>query len=133
MKKLLVASLLALAVVAGSQQRASAWGGDFGLSFGIGFSIGVKWNGSCHSGGCYGCDPLWYSTVPHHVNFVGPYYGPWAQYAGYGAGAGAGHPTWTAPAPTPVNAGTSPIGYEAGYQPVGHFGAAAPWYWYGGR
>ncbi len=137
MKKLVIASVLALAATAASAPQASA--GGFDLKVGIGFSFGVKWNScsSCYPGCGYGGSP--------YGDMVGPYYGPWGalpqggyDYAGAAYAAPQAAPAWSAPAPTPAGGaqgGVSPsmYWYGAGYQPVGYTypaAPAAPYYWY---
>ena len=140
MKKLLVASVLALAVALASQQTASAWH-EWRFSAGISFAGRGEW---------FSCNPY-----PGDCSNCGPFGGMFSSYyAGpaFGHYGDAGAPSWQAPAPsadpkvpgdnkgpTPAAAGLpqtySPY-YNTGYQPVGYtYPGYSPYqvpsYWYG--
>jgi hypothetical protein len=140
MKKLVMASVLALGLVLVGQQRASAWH-DFKFSAGVSISWCGGGNSYC-KGRIQGAD--WPGTD-----------GGLPGYSGYYAD-GAAPSTWQAPAPTPAaeskpaagsspqtynpyyNSGYQPVGYyyTTGYQPVGYtypgyYQAPVPAYWYG--
>jgi hypothetical protein len=152
MKKLLVASALALALTATSQQTASAWS-EFKFSAGV--NLGWVGGGNRILWGAYRSAP--YPGGPD----LGPYfpglaaaysgagYAPYAGYAAYDAPYGghpvphadagpAAHPAAPAgqmPAVTGVPHSYNPY-FNTGYQPVGYAypGYAAsqvPGYWYG--
>lgn len=138
MKKLVVASVLALAVCMASQQTASAWH-DIKFSAGITFSA---------TGG--GNNFLWgfakgatYPGADAPPGFLG--HGGYGDYSGAAAA-----PAWQAPAPAPEHkAPAVPAGggsgvqpsyfpsYSTGYQPVGYYyypgyyPSQVPAYWYG--
>ena len=121
MKKLLVASVLALALLMGSRQSASAWS-EFKFSAGVNFG----WVGG-------GNRILWgaYHSAPFPGN---PDLGPWFP------GLFPGYPPVAPVAPVVPIAPQAPHHaynpyYNSGYQPVGYYDAGysqqAPSYWYG--
>ncbi len=147
MKRLAIAGVLALGLVACSQQRASAW---CKLNISAGFNISYESSGWCFSSCCN-----WYSPpCPYGgVGFSGygggfPAYGydGLAAYAPAAAPAAAPASTFTAPKPTPASgapapgatsyAGTQPVNYsyygQANYGYGGYSPAPfqAPSYWY---
>jgi hypothetical protein len=124
MKRLLLASLLALPLMAATQQKASA-----GCHFSCGgcchfsFSCGGSCNFSCGCNPCCGgCDGGYGYGFP---GYYGGYPGCWDGYSmgGYGV---AGDNALQAPAAAPSAATVSP---NWGFQPVGYY--QAPSYWYG--
>jgi hypothetical protein len=156
MKRLVVTSLLALAVLAGSQQKASAWC-KFNCNLGLNIcfeSSGwwCSWAAGCCPAPCCGpsCCPA-LPNCPYGALAASPYaYGGMPGYDGgmaYG-GAVPGHaaaPPAAPPAQAPQATGGKPAGvypvsyypqYNAGY--TGGYGytsgygyGSAPSYWYG--
>jgi hypothetical protein len=131
MKRLLLASLLALPLLAATQQKASA-----GCHFSCGgcchfsFSCGGCCNFSCGCNPCCsGCDGGYGYGFP---GYYGGYPGCWDSYGGYGI---VGGNALQAPAVAPSAAGAPSAQYPAaispnsGFQPVGYY--QAPSYWYG--
>jgi hypothetical protein len=132
MKKMLVGSVLALAVTLVSQQNASAW---HEFRFGVGFDICYRGGGNCwsfslsHYNAPYpDCCPNGGGLFVPAASFVGAGYGH--AYADNGSNWQAPAPAQTAPASLPQ--AYSPY-YNSGYQPVGYYPgyAQAPGYWYG--
>jgi hypothetical protein len=151
MKRLAIAGVLALALVASSQQRASAW---CKFSCSLGFNISYESSGFSYSSCCnLYSNPCPYGG-PGFSGFGGfPAYGynavgAYPVYAAAPAAAPATSPTFTAPKPTPASgapatgassyAGTQPVNYsyygQAGYgYGYGSYSPApfqAPSYWY---
>jgi hypothetical protein len=142
MKRMMMAGLLALAVLAGAQQKASA---NFCFNFSLGANCSFEWSGfccgfwccpnpcsSCGPPCCY-CPPVPYGGCP------APSYGGYLPPAGpacdpavaYGYGAAPGYAPQAAPSTAPQPAGYGQNGtYQVGYYPQGGYGAA-PSYWYG--
>jgi hypothetical protein len=142
MKRLAIAGVLALGLVACSQQRASAWT-KFSIS--AGFNISYESSGFCFSSCCnWNSNPCPYGGC----GFSGfPAYGGYDALAAYAPAAAAPAPAsnFTAPRPTPSAApspsassylGTQPVSYSyygqggygyGGYSP-GYY--QAPSYWY---
>ena len=93
MKKFLAAGLLAIALIAASQQQASAW---VNARFGIGINAGWQsadncwWWGAFHNGPAPG--PIDYHHGHHHSYFAPPVYAPYVWV---------GHPHAHANYPTP--------------------------------
>jgi hypothetical protein len=116
MKKMIVAAMLALAVTAAGQQKASAWSK---FTFGVGLNISYESTGSCFQWGGLTC-------LPNPSPYCGGYC---PSYPGYPvpAPAFAPHPPVVPVAPAvaaPQNR-TQQVGYyfySQGY---------APSYWYG--
>jgi hypothetical protein len=126
MKKLFVASALALALTAASQQTASAW---CEFKFSAGVNLSYRSSGSCTNWGIYRqSTPIDSCPFPCASDSF-PYYGGHAAvqgaesyYGGYAA---------QTPAAQPYN----PY-YNSGYQPVGYnysgySSNVVPAYWYG--
>ena len=110
MKKLLVASVLALALVAGSQQTASAWS-----HFKIGIGMNVDWS-------CGNNNLLWGAyrsgQVPEgHGGPLDGYYAP--------APIPYGQPGFYAPSPTPVQRQTGPAASQLASYPAPYYYQAA--------
>jgi hypothetical protein len=128
MKRLLLASLLALPLMAATQQKASA-----GCCFSCGgcchfsFSCGGCCNFSCGCnpccGGCDGGFGYGYGFPGNYGGYAGGYPGCWDGYGGYGMVSDGG---LQAPAVAPSAGVTSP---NSAFQPVGYY--QAPSYWYG--
>ena len=124
MKKLLVASVLALSLTMASQQRASAWK-EFQFSAGISFHYcggGNRW-----LWGLYESSP--YPGVPNFgppcAGYGGPVYGPFASVDAPAASV----PAAAAPAASAYVANPYT---NSGYQPVGYYyPQQSPSYWYG--
>ena len=141
MKKLLVASVLALAATVACQQKASAWS-EFKFSAGVNLGwVGggnrILW-GACHSApypGGQDVEPL----VVGNVNY--PAYGVPAPAIMPGAPIYQGPPPHpVAPPPPPASPAATGLHsfnnyYNPGYQPVSYYPGAyyqqAPSYWYG--
>jgi hypothetical protein len=110
MKKLVVASVLALALVSGSQQTASAWSH---YKFNIGMNIDWSTGNNCWFWGLFrnGQIPDGYGGGP-----LGDYYAaPQMHY---------GQPGFSAPAPTPMqrqSAPAAPSSMLAGYYPASYY------------
>ena len=135
MKRFAIAGVLALGLLACSQQRASAW---CKFSFGIGFNLCYESSGSCWSFCCSRYSPPCPSCAPGFSGFGGggfPAHDGYDGVAAYPASAPATAPssTFTAPQPTP---GTGTPGYGAspyyGTQPVSYSSYAQGGYGYGG-
>jgi hypothetical protein len=138
MKKLLVGSVLALAVTMASQQTASAWS-EF--KFSVGFDICYRGGGNCRYWGIYGGRV----SAPYPdcgVGGFGPGYGFAGAFPGLVGGYGYADngSNWQAPAPAAQTApAAAPQAYSpyfnSGYQPVGYFypgySQQTPAYWYG--
>ncbi len=104
MKKLLAASVLALALVAGSQQQASAWSH---FKFGIGMNIDWSCGDNNLLWGVYRCGP----TPQNCGSPLAGYYAPTPSPA-------YGQPSYSSPAPAQYQgapAGTQLAGYPANY------------------
>ena len=137
MKRCLVGCALAMAILAASEQRASAGNGSFGFNVGVdvGFKFGwwSKCCDNCNNGPGYGY-PL--SPLPYYGHAGAP------QFDGY-ANAPLYAPAPAAPAAAPAKAATSGaqrVGYDYypaayGYYPsnygYGYGYGYAPSYWYG--
>jgi len=133
MKKLFVASALALALTVAGQQKASAWS-EFKLSAGFNLSWACS---PCSYNFCFSrqCEP--YPGCLGQACFAN---GGAAYYGGYAAAPGAA-PYYggaaQAPAAQPAAAAqTYNPYYNSGYQPVGYSYAGSPnyqvpAYWYG--
>jgi hypothetical protein len=156
MKKLFVASVLALAVIMASQTTASAWS-EFKFSAGINFGwVGggnrILW-GAYHSAP-FPCQPDVPPLLPFQVAYYGGSYNVagGSPIGGYGMSVAGGSPYGApvvpavpaAPVPhaqaaPPADAGAAQYQsynpyYNAGYQPVGYSYpgySQAPGYWYG--
>jgi hypothetical protein len=137
MKKLFVASVLALAVTMASQGTASAWS-EFKFSAGINF--GWVGGGNRVLWGLYESSPF-----PGHPGLPAyalvPTYAPCAPYGVPAVPAvyGSSHAPDAEAAPLPVTTGVpqsyNPY-YNTGYQPVGYYYSGyypsqVPSYWYG--
>jgi hypothetical protein len=150
MKRLAIAGVLALGLLACSQQRASAW---CKLNISAGFNISYESSGFCFSS-CFNCysPPCPYGGAGFS-GFGGGYpaygYDGLAAYPAYApAATAAPASTFTAPKPTPASgaaapgatsyAGTQPVnysyygqgGYNYGYGGYGPAAFQAPSYWY---
>lgn len=110
MKKLLVASVLALALVSGSQQQASAWSH---FKFNIGMNVDWSTGNNCWLWGAFknGQIPEGYGGGP-----LGDHYAaPQAIYS---------QPGFNAPAPTPMQRQSAPAtssSMMAGYYPGNYY------------
>jgi hypothetical protein len=128
MKKLVMASMLALGALAVSSQPASAW---TKFKFGIGANISYTGSGNCLFWGAAKGAPLPDCGMPGG-GFPGGYA---PTYGDYGAAAYTGaQGTPTAAAAQPVQ----PVFYGQGYQPASYYYPTAgytyypaPSYWYG--
>jgi hypothetical protein len=128
MKKFLPASLLAVALLAASQQKASAW---FNFSVGASANLNLSWGGvNC---GKFQSEP-WPNQhgSPHGYSPYMPYGYP--THAGAGVQLEAAQPT---PAPQPLpqakpqNTQLQPTWYSnAAYQPVGYYYYTTPYNYY---
>jgi hypothetical protein len=144
MKRLAIAGVLALGLMACSQQRASAW---TKFNFSAGFNISYESSGFCFSSCCNWYSPPCPYGGPGFSGFGGfPDYGHdgLAAYAPEAATAPAS--TFTAPKPTPASgspapkatsySGTQPVSYSYygqgsyGYGGYGPGYYQAPSYWY---
>jgi hypothetical protein len=154
MKKLLVTAVLALAVTAASQGKASAWS-EFHMS--LGFNISYRGGGNCFLWGLYQTSPYpgcpggycaWpgcghgYGYPMFHAYYGAQGYDPYGHAAGWEGprpGAGAGGGTGGGAGGSGGKGGNeeqSYYPYNAGYQPVGHYYyptyyQQVPSYWYG--
>ena len=148
MKRLAIAGVLALWLLACSQQRASAWSK---FNFNIGMNICWERSGGCWSFCCSHSSPPCPSYAPGFSGWGGfPAYDGHDGLAAYPAYAPAAttapSSTFTAPKPTPASStpssgassyyGTQPVSYsyygQGGYG-YGGYGPApyqAPSYWY---
>jgi hypothetical protein len=142
MKRLLLATALAVAVIAFSDQRASAWGfgATVNIGCGVGLTIACTGFSICGQSSCY-TPPALYDSMSAGGGYGGGGYGGDGGYGGYdGHAAGGGYaPVASTFAPMsgaymPVagayygpqaypTVAPAPVVQQAGYQ--------APGYWYG--
>ncbi len=138
MKRLAIAGVLALALVACSQQRASAW---CKFNFSVGLNLSFESSGFCFSSCCNFYSP----PCPYGGAGFSGFGGFDGGYPAYGydglaaspsyAPAAAPASTFTAPKPTPASgAPASGATSYAGYQPVSYsyYGQGGYNYGYGG-
>ena len=113
MKKLLASSVLALTLLAGSQQSASAW---CCFRFGIGFNADFSCGGNCCGGNC--C--LWglWCNGPAH----GDYFGNHPVAGWYAPSLAAGYPSAGYPA-APMAGYPAPYYQAQGYYPYAGYPA----------
>ncbi len=132
MKKLFVASVLALAVTVAGQQRASAWS-----EFKIGAGVGLSW---CTSGAswsfCINRQAYPYPGCQDCVGFAAAapaYFGGYASVPA--AGSYYGGLAAQGPAAMPTQQYSYNPYFNTGYQPVGYasagYASQVPSYWYG--
>jgi hypothetical protein len=132
MKKLVMASLLALGVLVVGQQRASAWS-EFKFSAGV--NLSWRSSGSCTNFGIYRTSTPYDTCPPFGCASGFPYFGGYA--AAPGAESYYGNVAAQAPAAQPAGpAQTYNPYYNSGYQPVGYTYSGysnyqAPGYWNG--
>jgi hypothetical protein len=145
MKKLLMASVLALGVTAACQQKASAWS-EFKFSAGV--NLGWVGGGNRFLWGLYRSAPYpgGQDLPPAFAGLAGqngyapyggyPYYGGAQAPAGDSGVAGGQAPMPAAPATAGTPQSYNPY-YNTGYQPVGYYypgsyyPSQVPSYWYG--
>ena len=146
MKRLAIAGVLALGILACSQQRASAWSK---FCFNVGLNISYESSGFCFSSCCNFYSPPCPYGGPGFSGFGGyPAYGhdTYAAYPSYAPAAPSA--PFTAPKPNPASgsaapgatsyAGTQPVnysyygqgGYNYGYGGYSPTAFQAPSYWY---
>jgi hypothetical protein len=122
MRKMMVAGLLALALTATGQQKASAW---CKFSWTCGFNMTYESTGTCWNW-CLSCKPN-----PPPPCYNGCYPGSYG-YSGYGYGYGYAAAPAAPAAAAAAPATTAPAAYQ--FQQVGYsfYGQGqAPSYWYG--